>query len=325
MNQDENARVTIVMLSSEIVQQYLETAMQIINELKLHNSEVNVGYPNTLITTIDKISNKAFEGILNSDELTPVRVNRNQKNPVCVLVTIGLDELAGVKINGRRELTAFDREVHDAILTLYIEGGNTFISVNMIYQMMTGKKNSHCSPKQAQAISDAVTKLMFSHAVIDATEEAKLRGFKTKYDSNLLNAKRLTITANGKTTEAIKILDTPILYEYAAERNQIGRFDAKLLSSPVIKTKENIVLDGYLRRRILSMRKSRLSPKIKYDTVYRQLKVTAGSESSLRNKKMKVRNTVKKLLDFYQKEGFIAGYVENACKSVSIELTPYKR
>ena len=60
---------------------------------------------------------------------------------------------------------------------------------------------------------------------------------------------------------------------------------------------------------------SKLSPTIKYDTVYKQLEVTAGSESSLRNKKMKIRNTVKKLLDFYKKEGFIKGYVENAHKS----------
>ena len=70
---------------------------------------------------------------------------------------------------------------------------------------------------------------MFSHAIIDASQEARLRGLdKAKYDSNLLNAKRLTILANGQTTEAIKILDTPILYDYAERRNQIGRFDVKL-------------------------------------------------------------------------------------------------
>ena len=92
---------------------------------------------------------------------------------------------------------------------------------------------------------------MFSHAVIDASQEAQLRGLdKARYDSNLLNAKRLTVSANGQTTEAIKILDTPILYDYAERRNQIGRFDVKLLDSPVNKTEENIVLDGYLRRRI---------------------------------------------------------------------------
>lgn len=281
--------------------------------------EVKVSYPASYITPIDKVSNKAFEGVLNSTEPIGVEVVKKAKSrkPIYTLVTIDIAELEGVKINGRRELTAFDREVHDAIITLYVEGGNTYITVNMIYQMMTGKRGAHCSAKQAQAISDAITKLMFSHAVIDASQEAQLRGLdKAKYDSNLLNAKRLTVSANGQTTEAIKILDTPILFDYAERRNQIGRFDVKILDSPVNKTEENIVLDGYLRRRILSMKgSSKLSPTIKYDTVYKQLEITAGSESSLRNKKMKVRNTVKKLLEFYKKEGFIKGYVENAHKS----------
>ena len=227
-------------------------------------AEVKVSYPASYITPIDKVSNKAFEGVLNSSEPIGVEVVKKAKSrkPIYTLVSIDIAELEGVKINGRRELTAFDREVHDAIITLYVEGGNTYITVNMIYQMMTGKRGAHCSSKQAQAISDAITKLMFSHAVIDASQEAQLRGLdKARYDSNLLNAKRLTVSANGQTTEAIKILDTPILYDYAERRNQIGRFDVKLLDSPVNKTEENIVLDGYLRRRILSMKgSSKLSP-----------------------------------------------------------------
>lgn len=282
-------------------------------------AEVKVSYPASYITPIDKVSNKAFEGVLNSTEPIGVEVVKKAKSrkPIYTLVSIDIAELEGVKINGRRELTAFDREVHDAIITLYVEGGNTYITVNMIYQMMTGKRGAHCSSKQAQAISDAITKLMFSHAVIDASQEAKLRGLdKARYDSNLLNAKRLTVSANGQTTEAIKILDTPILYDYAEKRNQIGRFDVKLLDSPVNKTEENIVLDGYLRRRILSIKgSSKLSPTIKYDTVYKQLEITASSDGALRKKKLKVRETVKKLLDFYKKEGFIKGYVENTHKS----------
>ena len=281
--------------------------------------EILVRYPAKYITPIDKVSNKAFEGVLNSAEPIAVEVIKKAKSrkEIYTFVMIDIAELEGVKINGRRELTAFDREVHDAIITLYVEGGNVLITVNMIYQMMTGKKDAHCSPKQAQAISDSITKLMFSHAIIDASQEAKLRGLdKAKYDSNLLNAKRLTVSANGQTVEAIKMLDTPILYDYAERRNQIGRFDVKLLDSPVNKTEENIVLDGYLRRRILGMKgSSKLSPTIKYDTIYKQLEISAGSESSLRNKKMKIRNNVKKILDFYKEEGFIKGYVENSHKA----------
>ena len=89
----------------------------------------------------------------------------------------------------------------------------------------------------------------------------------------------------------------------------------KLLNSPVNKNEETIALQGYLYRRILSMKgSSKLSPTIKYDTVYKQLEITASSDGALRKKKLKVRETVKKILDYWKKEGFILGYVENAHK-----------
>ena len=294
------------------------------NKLDLSDNErelerILVNYPASYISPIDKVSNQVFLGDFQPGTGKSVNVQQKKlakKSPVYTLIAINFEELKDVRINGRKELTPYDREVHDTITTLYIEGGNTYITVNMIYQMMTGKKDAHCSPKQAQAISDSITKLMYSHAVIDAREEAKYHGLdKARYDSNIINAKRLTISANGQTVEAIKVLDSPILYDYANRKNGIGRYDAKLLNSPVSKTEENIILEGYLRRRIDSIKKnSDLSPTIKYETIYKQLDISAGSESSLRNKKMKVRNTVKKILDFYKQEQFIKGYVENSHK-----------
>lgn len=92
--------------------------------------------------------------------------------------------------------------------------------------------------------------------------------------------------------------------------------DVKLLNSPVNKNEETIALQGYLYRRILSMKgSSKLSPTIKYDTIYKQLEITATSDGALRKKKLKVRETVKKILEFWKKEKFILGYVENAHKS----------
>ena len=182
---------------------------------------------------------------------------------------------------------------------------------------MTGKVSAHCSQKQAEAISDSITKLMFAHVIIDASDEAKLdkRVSRTKYDSNMINAKRVTISMNGQTVEAIKILDTPILFDYAQQKNQIGRFDVKLLDTPTNKTDETIVLEGYLRRRILSIKgSSKLSPTILYETIYSQLDLTSSSEGALRKKKLKIRESVKKALDYFKAEGFIKGYVENAHK-----------
>ena len=56
---------------------------------------------------------------------------------------------------------------------------------------------------------------------------------------------------------------------------------------------------------------SNLSKTIVYDTVYNQIEVTAASDGALRKKKSKVRDQVKKILDYWKQEEFIAGYVEN--------------
>lgn len=317
---------TFVTTKDELMQKYCETAMEIISVLSDPDNyhEVTVGYPEELITTIDKVSNKAFEGVFNSDEPVNVEVIKKTKNKKAIYapVTINYAELEGVKLNGRRELTAFDREVHDAILTLYVEGGNTFITINMIHQMMTGKKGAHCSPRRSKAINDSITKLMITHAVIDASQEAKLRGFdKDRYDSNLLNVKRHTVSVHGQTVTAIKILDAPVLYEYAKMRNQIERFDSRLLDAPINTTEENIVLSGYLRRRIAGMKgRSKLSTTIKYESIYKVLEITASSDGALRKKKAKVRETARKILDFYKKVGFINGYAENYPKSKRQEV-----
>ena len=283
-------------------------------------SSIRSHRPTTYITPIDKITNKAFDGAFADGEKTGVAVISRAKSrkPIYTNVTIDFAELENVKINGRRELTAYDREVHDAIVTLFVEGGNTFITVNMIYQTMTGKINAHCSQKQAEAISDSITKLMFSHVLIDASAEAKFdkRIARSKYDSNAINAKRVTISMNGQTVEAIKILDTPILFDYAQQKNQIGRYDVKLLDTPTNKTEETIILEGYLRRRILAIKgSSKLSPTILYETIYNQLDLSnIKSDSALRNKKQKIRDNVKSALNYFKKEGFIKGYVENSHK-----------
>ena len=90
----------------------------------------------------------------------------------------------------------------------------------------------------------------------------------------------------------------------------IGRVDMKLLDSPINKNEETIILQGYLYRRILAMQHGQ-NKSIVYDTVYKQLSIDAPSAAALRKKKADVRSKIKTLLDYWKKEKFIAGYVEN--------------
>ena len=293
-----------------------------LGEEVVEDVQIRTTRPDTMLVPTSKLVNEAFLGDLYPGTGKKVNVQKKslaKKSPVYTLISIDIEEMKnqGVTIQGRRELRPYDQEVHDAITSQYVEGGNEYITDSMIFDTISGKEGATLNPKQREAISNAITKLMFSHVKIDASEEAKKFGLeKFVYDGYLLPAERVTVSLNGTITECIHLFRTPPLYDYAEKRKQIGRMDVKLLNSPVNKNEETIALQGYLYRRILSMKgSSKLSPTIKYDTIYKQLEITATSAGALRKKKLKVRETVKKILEFWKKEKFILGYVENAHKS----------
>lgn len=280
----------------------------------------------TFITPIDKVSNKAFDGLLNSNELVAVAMEkRGSKKEINTLVNINFNNMKSVTINGKKELTPYDREVYDSIITLFVDGKNEVMTPQMIYMTMTGKKNINISSDQVKDINNSITKLMYSDVTIDATQEAEAYGFDSfKYSGNLLHAERITASINNNKVDAIHILKKPVLYDYAERKNQIGRVDIKLLNSPINKNKEVIALQGYLMRRILSMKSGKLSNTILYDTIYKQLEIKAATDGALRKKKSKVREQTKKILDYWKTENFIKYYTENkkgnTVYSISVSL-----
>ena len=286
---------------------------------------VNTKYPSNYLSPTDKVTSLAFCNELTGNQLQQLAMEkRGSKKQITTLASIDFDKLNGaVQIKARKELTPYDREVHDAIITLFVDGGNEYITPQMIYQVMTGNPKATLKSKQAEAISDSITKCMYSRLIIDAGEEAKAYGFDSfKYDGNLISGERVTATLNGNVLECLRILRPPVLYEYANKKNQIGRFDIKLLNTPINKTEEIITLQGYLYRRILSMKgSSNLSKTILYDTVYNQIEVTASSDGALRKKKSKVRDQIKTIFDYWKQESFIAGYSENKRGQVIYSVT----
>lgn len=278
------------------------------------SDSLRTSYPTQFIAPTDKVSRLLFDGELSKALSSLAMENRKSRKTITTLASIDFDDLNGsVEIKGRRELTPYDREVHDAIITLFVDGENEYMTPQMIYQVMTGNPDAFLEKKQAEAISNSITKCMYSKVTIDAKEEAKAYGFDDfKYDGNLISSERKTATLNGTVLECLHVLRQPVLYELASNKNQIGRLDIKLLNTPINKTEEIITLQGYLYRRILSMKSNKnLSKTIVYSTVYNQLDVTAASDGALRKKKSKVRGQIKKILDYWECEGFILGYCEN--------------
>lgn len=292
--------------------------------------EVLAKRPKEFLAPTDKISNKAFEGLLNGTELIPVKMEKQgSKKQVTNLVSVNFDEAQahGISIRGRKELTSYDRVIHDAITTLYVEGENKVITTNMIYQTITGNTGhaTGVTAKASQAISESVTKLMYSRLILEASEEedAYFNGVHLSKDSPLLPAERLTASINGQVQEAIHVLKAPPLYEYANATKRIGRVDMKLLNTPINKNEEILSLQDYLMRRVLGIKnpKSKLSPTIVYDTVYKQLDVDAPTQGALRKKKATIRKYAKKILEYWKEQGFITGYVENKRKNEIYSVT----
>lgn len=284
---------------------------------RIIENSVRTRYPDNFITSTDKVSYYAFTGQIMGPELHSLAMEnqRKSKKQITTIASIDYEKLNGaVQIKGRKELTPYDREVHDAIITLYVDGGNEYITPQMIYQVMTGNPDAYLEKKQAEAISESITKCLYSRVIIDASEEAKAYGFESfKYDGSLISGERVTATLNGNVLECLHILREPVLYEYASKKNQIGRFDIKLLNTPINKTEEIITLQGYLYRRILSMKNSNsnMSKTVVYDTLYKQLEIKAASPGALRKKKAKIREQIRRILDYWKQEKFIAGYCEN--------------
>jgi hypothetical protein len=275
-------------------------------------------YPDSFIIPKDKISNKLFEGALTIGTVNRIATEgKKSKKELTAKVSIGFDELKGITIS--RDLNSYDREIHDAIVSLYVDGGNEYITPLMIYRTMTGNPKAKITPKQFQAISDSVIKCSVTRIRIDAKDEATAYGMdRLIYEGNLIYTKKIEGEHKGETNEWIYIMERPVLFDYAESKGQIDRANIKLLNTPVSKNEETIILQGYLLRRIRTMQKSKVSRNILYETIYKQLNIEAATAGALRKKQTKVRHTVKEILDYWMKEKEIKNYKENLGKNNAI-------
>lgn len=277
---------------------------------------ITTNAPTAWITPIDKITDRTFEGKIIPGGIWAVSVgSRKSKKKIITKVSIDFPELP-VSFTGKRPLNDYDREVHDALVSLFVDGENDYITPQMIRRAMIGDEEARLTDEQQKTISDSLNKLMYSRVTIDATEEdLKISGFdKLKYEGPIINGEKITATLNGTVCEVIHLLKEPVLYSYANAKNQIGRFDIKLLNVPRLnKTEEVIIIQSFLSRRILAMKgpKSKMNHNIPYDSIFDRLDIQAPTAGAIRKKKSLVRKSVKNILDYWKKAGFINDYTEN--------------
>jgi len=282
--------------------------------------------PTEFVSPIDKLTDVSFRNLITGSVWKDIAMEGKEKafrkTKITTRAFIDFDELKGT-IKTNTELTYYDREVYNAIVSLYL-ADNYHITTRMIYQTMTGNPDAMITQSHREAISESISKFMYGRIQIDASEEKKMDGIDSfVYDGNLLHAERVTATLNGETIECLRILRAPTFYEYAERKGQIGRMPIRMLNSPINKTPEIIILQAYLARRIQGMKgpRKQQSPTILYDTIYEYMEVKAATPEALRKKKTILRNHIKKILDYFVSEKWITGYTENRRGKVLYSVT----
>lgn len=196
---------------------------------------------------------------------------KNKVTATCVLSYEG----ENVDIRGKQPFTEYDRNVYNAVVSLYIAGNSVFTS-DMVWRTMNGKKEQEQpTPALKTAVTKSLDKMRFLHAQIDCSDEFKMRRIVMPdgnvvtgagYDDNLLHLKKKWVCAGKNKVSAYEILSAPVLYEYSSAVKQvisvpIDLLDVKKLDKqgrPTTRsleyTEQRTIIRGYLLRRIEGMK-----------------------------------------------------------------------
>ena len=233
-----------------------------------------------------------------------------------------------VKLSSRQPFTEYDRSVADAVTSLYLYGDHDHVitAAGVYRAMVHATEGETPSPQQIGAVTKSLDKMRFVRVQIDCSEELKSRRLSLdgaritggKVDTYLLALEKLDVKAGGRTVSAYKILQTPVLYDYAHMTKQVLTLPAALLEirdsdgARIPNTEQRIVIRDYLLRRIAVM-KGRTGKKQSHNIVYDTLFAEIGEADPNKKKRQHIREYVEACLDSWTRAKFIRGY--NTVKS----------
>ena len=230
-----------------------------------------------------------------------------------------------VTISSRQTFDEYDRNVSDAVTSLYLYGDPShIITPAMVYRTMIHATDTETpSAHQIEAVTRSLDKLRFVRVVIDCSEELTYRNLSLngaqvtngKIDTYLQAMEMLEVTAGDQTVKAYRVLKTPILYEYSHMIGQVLTVPANLLDirekrkdgavTRTANTEQRIAIKGYLLRRIEVMKGK---TKQHRSILYKTLLAVIGEENANGKRRHEIRQYVKTCLDYWTEVGHIAGY-----------------
>ena len=292
--------------------------------------------PEKYVVPNNKLANTMTKGIIDIGKITLEESRRGAKKLVettCILTYEG----DNVHLSGRQPFTEYDRNVYNAVSSLYIYGDQSHVvTPAMVYRAMTGLTDSEKpTAGQLAAVTRSLDKMRFIRARIDCTEELKMRRITLnskqinggEIDTYLLTADAIKVQAGGQTVRAYRIIKTPILYEYAAAVKQVLTLPASVLDVKELNpggsigarlpnTESRILIKGYLIRQIEGMKgKNGLSnPVISlYDyqrdgETHQGLYSIAGNTDPTRTEASRIRDDAEKMLAYWAATGYIKAF-----------------
>ena len=254
-------------------------------------------------------------------EEQPLRVSPKKAPDVITLVSLAYDGELSPKL---ARLTAYDKEILNTVCSI-CHVGNRIITISDIYRVMNGNTTKQPSPAALTKIEASLRKLNQTTIYIDFTDEINKnyivldddtdeRFIKGTVEGRLLEFMFFTGETNrGRTIKAIEILCPPILYYYSKMKNGLLPIPAQMLNTQSISaTDDVIVIRAYLAKQVVLLKeKKRNNNKILYSTLLEECTIELPAEGQEQaNYMARKRKDIGKILDEWQKNGYIKGYQE---------------
>jgi|GEM_PF-7012125 len=287
-----------------------QTQLQMANE----TGSIQSHYPSYMVSPEDRISSMLFSNNLSSepqqvtiDSLLAIHAHESDT----AIASINFEALEGIDISNEGKLTNYDKEVYKAICSLYVEGENQFITLQMIYRTMTANPNAKITSSSIERITETIDRARSLQLTVQAPNVKTTKGEEgLTLKAKLLEGRIVSKTINGKTVDfVLKISEMPILFQYASSVDRVSRINAEILNTPINKTDNNLILQGFLSSRIDIMKRDANTTNI---ILYRDAYAYVLSDDEVDDKKrtLKIRNNAKTILKYWKEKNHILNYSE---------------
>ena len=288
--------------------------IELADEVRAALPQLSSIIPQKHVMPNNKLANSLTKDIIDAGAIDLVVSGRGKTEITtrCILSYEG----DNVKLSGRQPCTEYDRNVADAVTSLFLYGDPShIITPATVYRAMIHSTGTETpSPQTLGAVTRSLDKSRFVRVQIDCTQEllrrnASLNGEQItggKVDTYLLPLEKIEVMAGGKKVTAYKIIKTPVLYDYAKLTKQVLTVPAKLLDVPnASNTEQRISIKGYLLRRITVMKgKTQQSNRILFEKIWD----AAGKPDPSPKEAQRIREYTFTVLDYWKKERYIKGY-----------------